>query len=100
MSKVFKILYITNLLIIILSLLSPILEWNTKADTNLELSYFATFIVLSITLCISFIGLNLYGLFKYKIHRKKFLIVTILMGIWIAVGVYQLVYSYVNNIIL
>jgi len=99
MNRIFKILYFTNLTIIILSLLSPVVNWATKTgEYNWSLAYYSILILGSFTFCVSFIFLNIYGMIKYKVHRLRFLLISIIIGLWIVAGIYQFIYQYTHDI--
>ena len=87
MKKGFKILYFVNLGIILLALLSPIVEWTSHtAEYNWQMTYYAVVIGLSVTFCISFLGLNIYGITKYEQHRTKYLWITIFFLYGLSMG--------------
>lgn len=102
MKKIFKYIYFTNLVIIIIALLIPIVKLlfdNSYLD-KIHIGYYAVLTLLSITICITFIGLNLYGLIKYKQHRWKYTVITILLLIWIIWGAYQIINGFFHGIVL
>ncbi|NLW48933.1 MAG: hypothetical protein GXY86_16585 [Firmicutes bacterium] len=47
-----------------------------------------TALLLAPTLCVSFLGLNIWGLFIDKPNRKKLIITIIFLIIWISWGIY------------
>jgi hypothetical protein len=98
-SGVFKILYVVNLTIIILALVTPIIEaTTTTGEYNWQMKYYAVVVLLSITFCISFLGLNVYGFVRHGQYRIKYLWTTILISAWVLFGVYQLGYGYMHDI--
>ncbi len=99
MNKTFRVLYFFNVAIIIIALLSPIAEllfFSSSADLSLQ--YFAVLILLSITFCVTFFILNTYGALKYPLYRTRFLIIALLLCAWIILGIYQILYFYLNDI--
>jgi hypothetical protein len=102
MSKTFRILYIVNLLIIVGGLLTPIFKMLTDVSSahELLLGYYAVVTVLSVTFCISFFGLNLYGALKYRLHRTRYYIIAIFLCVWIIWGACQIAYGYAHGVAL
>ena len=99
MHKTFKIIYFSNLLIILIGIASPIIDWLVKEGPhNFELQYYSVLIILAFTFSLTFLIVNIYGTIKYVKYRKHFLIVSIIMFVWSFGGVYQAVYLYTHNI--
>ncbi len=100
MSKRFRILYLANPVVILLGLLYPIIKLVTDPSSlnGLHITYYAVFIMLSVTFCISFFGLNVYGALKHRAHRLRYYAVAIFLFAWIAWGTYQIVYAYMHDI--
>jgi hypothetical protein len=102
MSAGFKLLYFLNLLVLVVALLLPIGELIGK-DGSYDKMMFGYYVLLmagSVTVCITFLLLNIYGLVKYKRYRARFLVATILDCGWIVVGSYQLVYAYMHDVVI
>lgn len=102
MSKIFRILYTINVVIIVLILLSPIVKLITDHSSVavLSIGYYAVLLLLSVTFCVSFLGLNIYGALKYKMKRARYYTISIFISIWILWGIYQIVNGYLNDIAL
>jgi hypothetical protein len=100
MIRGFKILYFVNLAIILFALSTPIIEhaFATWEYPWLIMKYYIVGIVLSVTFCVSFLCLNVYGVVKFQQHRVRYLLVVILMSVWIISGVYQWVYLFVHDV--
>jgi uncharacterized membrane protein (DUF485 family) len=100
MSKKFRILYLANLAAILLGLLSPIIRLiaDPLSLNVVLLRFYSVLILLSVTFCISFLGLNVYGALKYRPHRARYYAVGIFLLAWIIWGTYQIVYAYVHDI--
>jgi hypothetical protein len=99
MKKPFRIVYFANLVVILLALLSPLIEWTTRFhDYNWAMKYYAICVLLSVTFCVPFFGLNVYGSIADKQHRTIYLCAAVFVSGWIVSGVYQLVYAYSHEI--
>lgn len=96
MNRRFSILYFGNLTIIIIALLAPVtnLLIHPSVSRVLTMQYYAVLIVLSVTFCISFLCLNIYGALKQQSQRSKYIAVIILLSLWIIWGAYQIIYGY------
>lgn len=82
--SVFAILYWINLLIIIGSLLSPIIiKLFDPSVTETSLLYYSIFVLLGITFCVSFLGLNIWAIFGKKENRIVYAVVAIVMIVWV-----------------
>jgi hypothetical protein len=101
MNRGFAILYFINLGMLVIGVLSPIIEltWR-RVDGNLVLSLYAVALALSMTLCVSFLGMNAYAFFKYPQYRVRFLCVSLLMLSWIGFGVCQIAFIGIHGIVL
>jgi hypothetical protein len=102
MGKKFKVIYFTNLAIIIIALFTPIMNLlsdDSYSDTML-IGYYAVFTMLSITFCASFFALNIYRIHKDKQHKLRYTVITILMSIWIIWGTFQLFNGIIYDIVL
>ena len=90
--KIFKILYFLNLLIIVFGLLFPLVEnvfllkEITFKDTGLSL--YGVLIILSISFCLSFLILNIWGVMLRK-NKLVYGVVTAILIIWIVWGLNQ-----------
>lgn len=102
MKKIFRQVYLINLIIIIIGILTPIVKFlfDRSYLDKIIIGYYAVFTLLSITFCLTFLVMNLYGLLKDKQHRRRYLITTILLFIWIIWGTYQIFNGYYQNIVL
>jgi hypothetical protein len=90
-----------NLAIILLVLLTPIVEWTSwSGGYPWSMKYYAVLISLSVTFCLSFLGLNLYRVIKGQPHRNRYLWTAILMLVWVVCGVYQLVCAHMHDLVL
>lgn len=100
MNKSFRILYYLNVVFIVFTLLTPIIQLFTGSSSSDELldKYDGFLILLSITFCVSFFALNVYGALKSKTYRVWYIMIAILFFMWIIWGTYQIVYGYVHNI--
>jgi hypothetical protein len=86
--KIFKNLYIINLSLIIIALLIPLfIKLFNSSYNDTSLLYYAIFTLLGVSLCISFLGINIWALFLYKKQWYIYSIVIILMAVWIILGV-------------
>jgi predicted nucleic acid-binding Zn ribbon protein len=101
MTKTFRLLYFANAAIIVLGLLSPLFAKYIRGEDNDAslMQWYAVAIVLSVTVCIPFLGLNVYGAVRYRRDRMKFSAVAILLSAWVFWGVYQFVYAYIHDIV-
>lgn len=94
--KLFKILYIINVVIIGCALLYPIVFKilpSTKTTGNdLVLQYYAVLVLLAFSFCITFLLINIWGFFIHKVKRLPYVITTFVLLIWIIWGIMR--YSY------
>jgi heme/copper-type cytochrome/quinol oxidase subunit 4 len=98
MSWIFKILYVVNFAIIVSALLAPIVESTVKTgDYDWQLTYYGIVVLLSITFCISFLCLNVYGFVKDKQYRIRYFWIAIFISVWVIFGTYQLLYAYMHE---
>ena len=91
--KIYSILYIINFLLIIgfflLTSITSFIKSNVSERwLGLIFYEYLTALCLAPTLCISFLGLNTWGLFIDKPNKKKLIITTIILSIWICWGIY------------
>jgi len=63
------------------------------------MQWHAVAITLSVTFCISLLGLNIYGAIKSKDHRMKYCTIAVILFAWVFWGVYQLVFAYIHEVI-
>ncbi|MFO7526853.1 MAG: hypothetical protein R6W68_15475 [Ignavibacteriaceae bacterium] len=100
MNKIFKILYFFNLFLLLVGLFSPIVKYFTYDNSQYDIlyEYWLISMLTSITVCIPFFLLSIYGMIKYKQYITSFLIATILVSIWMVTGIYQLIYAYNKEI--
>ena len=100
MNKIFKIIYFANVIIIVAALLTPIIELliDNGSSDGLLLSYYAVSTILSITFCIVFFALNIFGALKYRAHRVRYYTIAFLSSVWIIWGTYQIVYGYLHDV--
>ncbi len=99
MSKTFHFVYFANLGLIVLALLTPLVEWaGHTGGYPWAMKYYAVTLLLSVTLFVLFLGLNVYATIKGIRHRGRYLSAAILTLLWIACGVYQIVYAYSHEI--
>ena len=99
MGKNIKIIYFVNFAIILIALFMPIMNLllDSSYSNKIHTGYYAVFAILSITFCIPFFGLNLYGVLKYK-EKRAYVIITILLAIWIIWGIFQILNGYFHDI--
>ncbi len=102
MSKSFKFVYYLNAVILIIGLLYPIIQllFGSTSLGEVLYKYYLVFILLSITFCVSFFVLNIYGAIKYRRYKMKYYTIAILFGAWIIWGMYQIAYGYLHDIVL
>lgn len=100
MKPSFKIFYLLNLSILIFVIIWPIGKYIAKANLYNEMlfEYWIILMVSSVTICLTFLALNIYGIIKYKNYRIRFLIAIILVFVWIVTGIYQLLYVFINEV--
>ena len=100
MKTSFRILYFLNLSILVFALIWPITKYIFKAILFNEMlfEYWIILMLGSITVCFTFLILNIYGMIKYKHYSKRFLFAIILISVWMVTGIYQLFYVYINDI--
>ena len=99
MTKKFKIVYFTNLVIIIIALFTPIINLLSDAYylDKMQIGYYAVFTMLSITFCASFFGLNIYGILKYKQYKYRYAMITILLSMWMIWGLFQVLNGFFHD---
>ena len=95
-------MYIVNIGLILIGFLSSIVSvFINPITTSVLLRYFYDDMrVVSTTWCIFFLGLNLFGAMRYKQYRVRFLLLSGILALWIAWGIYQLVNAPPSNVIL
>ena len=100
MSKRFWVFYTLNVATIFIGLLAPVVKLlaNRSSSYQLQLGYYAVLIALSVTLCIPFLCLNIYGAVKCKRYRARYYSIAALLVAWIIWGIYQIVYAYLHDI--
>lgn len=92
--KLYKYLYIINLWLIIgiflYTCIGSIFSIKEISEIkNVEfLRIYCIGLLLAPTLCISFLGLNIWGLFIDKPNKKKLIVTIIILSIWIYWGIY------------
>lgn len=93
-NKLFKILYILNLLIIILILLFPIIEniftYKKITTKDIGLPLLGSILILSVSFCVTFLLLNIWGI-KVKKNKPMFGIIILILLVWIIWGGYYLI---------
>lgn len=100
MKTSFKILYFLNLSILILGLIWQIGGYIVKVNLYNEMlfEYWIISMAGSVSVCFTFLILNIYGMLKYNHYRTRFLFAIILVSIWMVTGIYHFLYAYLNNI--
>ena len=100
MKTSFKILYFLNLSILIFGLIWPFVKYifNAIVYNEMLFEYWIILMLGSVTVCISFLILNIYGMIKYKHYSTRFLFAIILISVWMVTGIYQLLYVYINDV--
>jgi len=92
-NKIFKVCYFINLIIIAGILIYPLISMiisNEKDSFELFiLQIYAFAILLAFTFCITFLGLNIWGVFINYKYRIIHILVIVIMLIWILWGIYQ-----------
>jgi hypothetical protein len=102
MSKRFRLLYFTNASLLVLACAIPIatLFIRGESEGSLLLNYYAVAVVLSVTLCVSFLALNLYRIRRSNQHRIFFWTVSVFLLVWIVWGACQIVHAYTHGVTL
>jgi len=98
-NKLFKSLYIINLIIILIALLYPLgvklLVYPKTTFSVLLLQYYGVVILLSLSFCITFLLINIWGFIIHKTNRLPYVITTTVLLIWIIWGIIRYNYGIV-----